>query len=68
MPDDRIASAYDRIEAAVGRIERSARAPAPPSAQSPEADTDLAERHAALRDTVTASLGELDQLIERLER
>jgi len=67
MPDDRIASAYDRIEAALGRIERSARATASPSAQSPGADADLAARHAALRETVTATLGELDQLIERLE-
>ena len=66
MSDDRIASAFERIEAALGRIERSASAPAP-AAQSSEADADLVARHAALRETVTASLGELNRLIERLE-
>lgn len=65
MPDDRIASAYDRIEAALGRIERSARAHS--AAHPPEADPDLTERHAILRETVSASLAELDRLIERLE-
>ncbi|MBU0668770.1 MAG: hypothetical protein KKE77_04740 [Alphaproteobacteria bacterium] len=67
MPDDRIASAYDRIEAALDRIERSARAPARAPAPSSQADPDLAARHAALRATVSASLGELDELIKRLE-
>jgi len=62
MPDDRIASAYDRIEAALGRIERCALAPG-----LQPADADLGARHAALRETVSASLGELEQLIERLE-
>lgn len=66
MPDDRIASAFERIEVALSRIERSARAPLS-STQSCEPDTDLAERHAKLRETVTASLGELDRLIESLE-
>ena len=67
MPDDRIASAYDRIEAALDRIERSARAPAAAPSPTSEADSGLAARHAALRETVTASRGELDQLIKRLE-
>lgn len=67
MPDDRIASAYDRIEAALDRIERSARAPAPAPSPTSEADSELAARHAALRETVSASLGELDELIKRLE-
>lgn len=67
MPDDRIASAYERIEAALERIERCAQAPSPVGTQSPQPDPDLAARHAALRETVTASLGELDRLIERLE-
>jgi hypothetical protein len=69
MPDDRIASAYDRIEAALGRIERSARAQsvAHPPERTPETDPDLAARHAILRETVSASLAELDRLIERLE-
>jgi len=65
MPDDRIASAYDRIEAALGRIERSARAHS--AAHPPDADPDLTARHARLRETVSASLAELDRLIERLE-
>ncbi len=65
MPVDRIASAYDRIEAALGRIERCARAHS--VAHPPEADPDLAARHARLRETVSASLTELDRLIERLE-
>ncbi|MBU1253846.1 MAG: hypothetical protein KKE69_05550 [Alphaproteobacteria bacterium] len=67
MPDDRIASAFDRIEAALGRIERSARAPLPMPPRSPQADADLEARHAQLRKSVGASLVELDQLIERLQ-
>ena len=65
MTDDRIASAYDRIEAALERIERSARAPAPPPPAP--VDPDLEARHVALRETVSASLEELDRLIARLE-
>ncbi len=68
MSDDRIASAFERIEAALGRIERSANAPASSPGSSSEEIAELAARHAALRETVGASLGELDQLIERLER
>jgi hypothetical protein len=65
MPDDRIASAYDRIEAALGR-DRAQR-PRALRRPSPEADPDLTARHARLRETVSASLAELDRLIERLE-
>lgn len=73
MTDDRIASAYDRIEAALGRIERSARArsaahsAANSPKHSPDTDPDLAARHSSLRETVSANLAELDRLIERLE-
>lgn len=68
MSDARIASAYDRIEAALARIERGARAPASPTSEgSAEDAAELAARHAQLRETVAASLGELDTLIARFE-
>ena len=57
--DARISEAMNRIDAALGRIEAAA--------TRQESDGDLARRHAALRDTVSNTLGELDRLIGQLE-
>lgn len=63
MTDDRLATAFQRIDAALSRIEASAANP--PSAGSP--DEGLAARHRELREEVGHSLAELDRLIDRLE-
>ncbi len=59
-----MAQATQRIEAALGRIEALTDSirPVPPSVSS------LVVKHESLRDSVTNSLKELDDLIERLER
>ncbi|MBX7481451.1 hypothetical protein [Qipengyuania qiaonensis] len=68
MSADRIKNAMDRIDRALARIETQAAL----SSHSPATDdaerSELAARHDALREQVSASIAELDTLIERLER
>ncbi len=61
MEGDRIGGAVARIEAALARIETAAREPRSAPAGD---DTGLAARHAALRQAVTHSLAQLDDVIE----
>lgn len=64
MTEERIDSAIGRIEAALARIASCAERmrPAPPSVSG------LVVQHEELRESVAASLRELDDLIERLEQ
>ncbi len=64
MSKDRIEHAVRRIETALGRIADLADRiqPAPPSVSG------LVVKHEALRETVSNSLKELDELLERLEK
>jgi|GEM_PF-2068781 len=64
MSDHRIEQAVQRIEAALTRISDVADSinPAPPSVAN------LVEKHESLRETVSNSLKQLDDLLERLER
>lgn len=64
MEGTRSEQAVRRIEAALSRIEAAADAVASGSAT----DGDIARRHQALRGVVTATLAELDQLIEGLQQ
>ncbi|WP_423142437.1 hypothetical protein ACOYW6_03530 [Parablastomonas sp. CN1-191] len=57
MDADRCTSALARISAAAARMEAAV-------ARAPHAsDPDLEQRHAALKDAVAATLGDLDALI-----
>ena len=69
MADERIPDAMARIEAALGRIERAAsERPAATASTTDNANAaELVARHEALRETVNASLADLDRLIGRLE-
>ena len=58
--DGRTSEAMARIDAALARIEAAA--------ARGSAESDLEQRHAALRDKVSTTLSELDQLIEGLDR
>ncbi|WP_379550103.1 hypothetical protein [Qipengyuania sp. DGS5-3] len=60
MQDDRITAARKRIDAALARIEQNA------SQAHTETET-LRKSHNALRASVTTTLSNLDQLIEKLE-
>ena len=60
MSEQRISVAIDRIERALARIEAQA--------ANPRADYDAAARHDALKSRVAASLTQLDDLIESLEK
>ena len=60
MSDDRISGAIDRIERALARIEARA--------ADRRGDAQAAARHDALRSRVAASLAQLDDLIESLEK
>lgn len=64
MSKDRIEQAVRRIETALGRIADLADRiqPAPPSVSG------LVVKHEGLRETVSNSLKELDELLERLEK
>lgn len=64
MNEHRIEQAVRRIETALGRIADLAERinPAPPSVSG------LVVKHEALRETVTNSLKELDDLLERLDK
>ncbi len=63
MSGDRSSRALVRIEAALERLEAAARKGAMAAASSEEL-ADLRTRHARLREAVSGSLAELDQLIE----
>lgn len=60
MEGDRTQRAVARIEAALARIEAAARQPRTAASAT---DSELAERHARLREAVGRSLGQLDALI-----
>jgi hypothetical protein len=64
MTEERILTAVERIDGALGRIELAARrVPGDqPHPNSAELD-DLRQRHAAMRGQVEAAMGELDTLI-----
>lgn len=66
MDEDRISHAVTRIERALARIETQA-ALSGGSARDGAANAALVARHESLRETVSASLAELDALIGRLE-
>ena len=76
MSEDKIESAVQRIEAALARIADIADHGAPPSdvqaeqqstAEAPSVIA-LVEKHEALRETVSNTLEELDELIGELEQ
>lgn len=62
MDRDRTEQAVQRIEAALARISKQADTPATAPV------SELVNRHEDLRDSVAASLKELDGLIERLQK
>lgn len=64
MEQNRIEPAVQRIEAALARIAVVADSPIAPQTPAPSAGPG----EAALRETVAATLAELDQLIGKLER
>ncbi|GMM93842.1 hypothetical protein MTsN3n11_21440 [Qipengyuania sp. MTN3-11] len=67
MEAERISRAMGRIEAALERIERARETNAHAAASS-GGNPELVARHEALRESVIATIGELDTLIGRLER
>ena len=60
MSEQRISDAIDRIERALARIEAQA--------ANPRGDGEAAAKHEALKTRVAASLSQLDELIESLEK
>ncbi len=60
MSAQRISVAIDRIERALARIETQA--------VNPRDDGETAAKHEALKSRVAASLSQLDELIESLEK
>lgn len=64
MNEERIEQAVRRIETALGRIADLAERINPP----PQEASGLVVRHENLREAVTGSLQELDDLLERLEK
>ena len=68
MSSDRIQNAFDRIDRALARIETQAALASHATPADGAPDAGLAARHEALRDSVSASIAELDALIEGLEK
>ena len=68
MSAERITQAMDRIDRALSRIETQAALSRHSTNASPTNDSELVERHEALREQVESSLAELDMLIESLEK
>lgn len=68
MAEDRISQAIERIERALARIETQAALAGSSARGGESADGELAARHEALRESVAASISELDTLIGGLER
>lgn len=67
MTEDRISQAMERIERALARIETQA-ALSGSAGGGARADAELAARHEALRESVAASISELDSLIGGLDK
>ncbi|WP_162789601.1 hypothetical protein [Altererythrobacter sp. ZODW24] len=67
MSVDRTKQAMARIEGALARIEAAAARPKPAPAEAPASVSQLVEKHESLRETVTATLRDLDELIARAE-
>lgn len=64
MTEERILTAVERIDGALGRIETAARrASSPGTAADTSAFDRLRERHAAMRGQVEVAMGELDTLL-----
>ncbi len=71
MSGDRTKQAIARIEGALARIEAAAARPrasaAPSRAEVPASVSQLVEKHESLRETVTITLRDLDDLITKAE-
>ncbi|TMM49744.1 hypothetical protein [Qipengyuania marisflavi] len=67
MIADRISQALERIDRALAQIETQAALAKHAPASNSAADSDLAVRHDALRQSVTATIAELDTLIEGID-
>ncbi len=67
MDDDRISKAVGRIEQALALIETQAALTGSGARAAAGGDAELSARHEALRDSVSASLAELDSLIGEIE-
>lgn len=69
MSEDRLSSALRRIATAMERIEAVAVSPLPQTSAAPAADdeklTELAARHAKLKEETTIALSALDAVIAR---
>lgn len=64
MTEERILTAVERIDGALGRIETAARRAISPGTAPDTAEFDrLRERHTAMRGQVEVAMGELDMLI-----
>ncbi|MBX7495909.1 hypothetical protein K3172_08590 [Qipengyuania sp. 6B39] len=68
MTADRISQAMERIDKALARIETQAALPPQTAAPRQDDSGELASEHARLRESIAASIAELDSLIERLEQ
>ena len=64
MDGERLESAVQRIEAALARIAEAADKARP----APKSVSSLVDKHETLRETVAATLKELDELIGKLEK
>ncbi|AXK42432.1 MULTISPECIES: hypothetical protein [Erythrobacter] len=67
MNSERIQNALDRIDRALARIETQAALKAHSPVSSGPTNAELVARHEALRESVAASISELDGLIKGLE-
>ncbi len=67
MSGDRTKQAMARIDGALARIEAAAARPRPAQAEAPAPVSQLVEKHESLRETVTATLRDLDDLIAKAE-
>ncbi|MBO6768207.1 MAG: hypothetical protein JJ901_07865 [Erythrobacter sp.] len=68
MSSERIQNAMDRIDRALARIETQAALASHTGAAGGPANAELVARHEALRERVSATVAELDSLIEGLEK
>ncbi len=67
MSGDRTKQAMARIEGALARIEGAAARPRPVATEAPASVSQLVEKHENLRETVTTTLRDLDDLIAKAE-
>ena len=68
MSSERIKNAMDRIDRALARIETQAALASHAPSEGEHGNAALVARHEELRERVSASIAELDTLIEGLER